>query len=140
MASALARSASSRALALRRRLGKTGPAFYIMNWNNYLIKTKASAPRPLLVEALNYVKNFKKALDLGCGAMNDTKTIFKAGFVSIDAVDNNPSVSEIAKDIVDTGFSLKFYEETFSKFLFVHNNYDLISAQYSLPFTKQTDF
>jgi tellurite methyltransferase len=111
-----------------------------MNWNNYLIKTKASDPRPLLVEALNYVKNFNKALDLGCGAMNDTKTIFKAGFGSVDAVDNNPSVSEIAKDIIDTGFNLNFFEETFSNFSFVKNDYDLISAQYSLPFTKQNDF
>lgn len=111
-----------------------------MNWNDYLNKTKTSEPRPLLVEALKYVKNYDHALDLGCGAMNDTRELFKYSFKKVDAVDSNSSIGEIATDLINSGLSLKFYPVSFSEFQFSSKNYDLINAQFSLPFTSPDDF
>lgn len=119
---------------------RTELIFFKMSWDEYLNKTKKSNPRPLLVEALKYVKKPGKALDLGCGAMNDTIKIFNADFKHVDAIDTNPSISSIADTIVSDGFDLKFYLTSYKDFNFKSNEYDLINAQYSLPFMKPIDF
>ena len=101
-----------------------------MNWNNYLQQTQGKSPRPLLVRALSYVQNRGEALDLGCGALNDASTIIEAGFSNIDAVDGNTSIKIIADKIP----KITFYPKTFDAFEFPVQKYDLVNAQYALPF------
>lgn len=101
-----------------------------MNWNNYLEQTQGKNPRPLVVRALSYVQNRGVALDLGCGALNDAPTLIEAGFSTIDAVDSNPSI----KDIADKFPKITFYPTTFDAFEFPVQRYDLVNAQYALPF------
>ena len=50
------------------------------HWSQYIAKTKNKSPRPLLVRALSYVKNKNKALDLGAGALNDSRYLLENGF------------------------------------------------------------
>ncbi|CAN5718113.1 class I SAM-dependent methyltransferase [soil metagenome] len=109
-------------------------------WDTYLKDTKNSNPRPLLVEALSYVKEHNRVLDLGCGALNDERTLFDAGFNSIDAVDSNPSIRELAEQFPEYNSRLYFYAKKFSEFEFPNNSYDLVSAQFSLPFISPSDF
>lgn len=41
-------------------------------WEDYFERTKNKPPRPLLLEAVTYVKEKGFALDLGSGALNDS--------------------------------------------------------------------
>ncbi len=97
-------------------------------WNDYIKKTKNSNPRPLLVEALQYVEK-GKALDLGCGAGNDTRFLKEKGF-EVASVDSNEGVKEFVPDAITSSF------EDFN----FGQGYDLVSAQYALPFNPPDSF
>ena len=88
--------------------------------------------RPLLVEALSYVRNKNYALDLGCGAGNDSRFLKGKDF-SVTGVDNNPAVKEYLDD-----FDLVI--STYVDFPFPVEYYDLVNAQYSLPFNPPESF
>lgn len=111
-----------------------------MTWDEYLSQSQDYPPRPLLVESLSYLKEKKNALDLGCGAMNDTRLLLKVGFNRVDAVDSNPSVQKVAETIPEYDTRLFFHNKTFKEFSYLVSNYDLINAQYSLPFMSPEDF
>ncbi|MHB8710099.1 MAG: class I SAM-dependent methyltransferase [Minisyncoccota bacterium] len=102
------------------------------NWNDYLKKTKNMKARPLLVEALPYVKNKNHALDLGCGAGDDSRFLKEEGFL-VTSVDNNPEV----KKYVD---SPNLVISTYANFDFPTEYYDLVNAQHSLPFNPPESF
>lgn len=110
-----------------------------MSWNNYIDKTKSSKPRPLLVEALRYVTLREAALDLGCGAMNDSLFLSQNGFELIDAVDNNPSILDISKNLGDNSH-INFHLSDILDFTFTKNKYNLVNAQFSLPFSSPNNF
>lgn len=99
-----------------------------MTWDDYLKQSKNYEPRPLLMEALNYV-NGTKALDLGAGALNDARFLMSKGF-DVLAVDSNSKAN--------TG-EVPFVESTFENFSFTEK-YNLITAQYALPFTHPDSF
>lgn len=103
------------------------------NWQPYYENTKNLPPNKSLVDALNYVKNKDTALDLGSGAFRDSKFLLNH-FKNVVAVDKEYS----ANLILNQPYKLNFINTTFEKFKFEH--YDLINAQYSLPFMKQKDF
>jgi SAM-dependent methyltransferase len=107
-------------------------------WKEYFERTKDSKPRPLLVKAVNLVTNKDEALDLGSGALNDVRYLVSIGFKHITAVDSKP----IAKDIIKNFPSeiVSYIINTFEDFDFIENKYDLINAQYSLPFNPPKTF
>lgn len=111
-----------------------------MKWDEYLKNTKGSRPRPLFVEALPYVTDFTRALDIGCGALNDTRAMLDAGFRTIDLMDSNPSIRELAEGFPEYGSRLTFYAQSFEDFSYPQDAYGLVSAQYSLPFTTPERF
>lgn len=107
-------------------------------WLEYIEKTKNKGPRPLLVKALQFVKSKDEALDLGAGALNDTKYLITEGFKHVTAVDKENLVSDILQTIPSGRIS--YMHSTFDDFPFPINKLDLVSAQYSLPFNPPDPF
>lgn len=107
-------------------------------WKEYVEKTEDKPPRPLLVEALRYVDEKENALDLGAGALNDSKHLIEIGFKNVVAVDMDNASSEKAKEISFGGFS--FVQSRYVDFAFPEEKYDLVNAQYALPFNPPDTF
>lgn len=101
-------------------------------WQGYHEDTKSKPPSKLLVEALSFVENKSKALDLGAGALVDSKYLLSLGFEVI-AVDQEKFI-----EIPDDKF--RFVKSLFNEYEFPNNNFDLISAQFSLPFNGKEGF
>lgn len=99
-------------------------------WNDYYIKTKTGNPRPLLIRALKYVKNRNFALDLGCGVGNDTIFLQENNFL-VTSVDSSPAVKKYLSEAIIS---------TFADFSFPVDKYDIVNAEYSLPFNPPETF
>ena len=106
------------------------------NWDYYYRKT-GKEPRTLLVEAVINVKNKNKALDLGAGNLRDTIYLIKKKFNYIDIVDKQIEIKKYAKKIDSKKICIHII--SFDKFKF-KEKYDLINAQYALPFIKKEKF
>ena len=105
----------------------------IQRWQEYQQRTAGGKPRPLLQEALQYVQRKGNALDLGAGALNDASFLVEQGFGEVVAVDITPPFKAI--DAESGQFSYR--QMPFSAYEFPAEHFDLISAQYSLPFDNQ---
>ncbi|MEI8249040.1 MAG: class I SAM-dependent methyltransferase [Candidatus Taylorbacteria bacterium] len=107
------------------------------DWSDYYKVTKAKPPRPLLVKALEYVANRDKAIDLGGGALNDTKYLLEQGF-DVTVIDKSPLMEQEAKNI--SSDKLHTFTTSFEDFKFPKAEYDLASAMFALPFTVPDHF
>jgi tellurite methyltransferase len=99
--------------------------------------TSGRPPRPILVDALKKVHHIGKALDIGAGALNETKYLLAQGF-EVTAIDNEPRVAQAAKAL--NGAKLNFQPLSYQDFKFPNNHYDLVAALYALPFTPPKYF
>jgi SAM-dependent methyltransferase len=99
--------------------------------------TKDKPPSPLLVSAVSLVTNKDSALDLGCGAGRDTRYLLDQGFNKVTTVDINQQTKELIESLPNQDRS-EYVNSTFSNFNFGH--YDLVNAQWSLPFTSPSEF
>ncbi len=71
-------------------------------WANYYNATSSKPPSRLLMRALEYVRkgnNTLTALDLGAGALVDSKFLLDQGFI-VTAVDNSAASENLAKKII----------------------------------------
>ena len=109
----------------------------IRRWQEYQSQTAHNKPRALLIQALPYVQEKNAALDLGAGALYDAQYLLNSGFKEVIAVDMTPQFREL-----DTpeGARLTYVESSFEQYQFEPNYFDLLSSQYALPFTGQTEF
>jgi tellurite methyltransferase len=107
-------------------------------WNTYFERIKENPPRPLLVEALNFVKEKNEAIDLGSGALNDVRYLVSQGFNHVTAVDQEPLAKDIINEFPES--TVDYRISTFEEFDFKDNRYDLVNAQFSLPFIAQENF
>ena len=105
-------------------------------WNDFFEKNKNIGPRSYLVDALQYVKNKEKALDLGAGTLRDSKYLLEQGFKEVTAVDSEEQIQSFAQNINN----LEIIVSRFEDLELTENTYDLINAQYSLPFMKKEYF
>ncbi len=110
----------------------------MIDWNPYYKKHSIREPRKLFVKAVSFCSNKENALDLGAGTLIESKFLVDAGFKNIIAVDNSPEVKDFAQDI-DT-FKLTLVMSSFNDFFFPKNKFDLVNAQFALPFYGKEDF
>src|ERR1041385_8620805 len=96
-------------------------------WQGFYEETKNRPPPRQLLEALSYVENKSKALDLGAGALVGSKYLLSRGF-DVVAVDQERFPEEIANE------KFNFIQSLFKDYKFPKNNFDLVTAQFSLPF------
>jgi len=118
---------------------RTGDAFASddVRWACYATAMRDRPPRPLLVRAAALLPAPGEALDLGCGAGNDTRYLLARGF-RVTAVDANDAVVQRLAALADE--RLTVLRSTFANLEFVLNGYDLVSAQFSLPFNPPETF
>jgi tellurite methyltransferase len=104
-------------------------------WEDFYNITKARPPWPLLVQAVSLLSEGRDALDLGCGAGRDTRFLIEYGF-RVTAVDADPHAVALM-----LGFSqdrLRVVQSSFEAFDF--ETYDLVNAQFALPFLPEEQF
>lgn len=113
------------------------PEHEIERWRNYQNRTASGKPRPLVEEALKYVTQKDSALDLGAGALNDSAYLLETGFKELVAVDLTPPYKELSPG-ADQQF--KYVQQRFDEFYFPPDHFDMVSAQFALPFTGREHF
>ncbi len=101
-------------------------------WDAYYENSLKFPPRPLLVRALPLVGTKELALELGSGAFNDVKYLLQQGFERVIAIDMRP----FAQTIADTfpRDRLDYVITRFEDYKFPGGAFDIVNAQYSLPF------
>jgi hypothetical protein len=102
-------------------------------WQEYYQNTKDKPASELLKLSMKFVSNKSTALDLGSGALADSKYLLSEGFEVI-AVDKEEISDEIAND------KFKFIRSSFEDYNFPTSLFNLINAQFSLPFNGRESF
>ncbi len=108
------------------------------NWETYAKVHATRKPREQLVRAVEICPDRNSALDLGAGTLIESKYLLEAGFDQVTAVDSSPQSKEFAMCITSAKFTLA--NVPFQDFTLVPNTYDLINAQYALPFYGKDGF
>jgi ubiquinone/menaquinone biosynthesis C-methylase UbiE len=98
----------------------------------YFENTKHRAPSRLLLDAISFATGRDRALDLGAGALNDAFCLLKEGFGHVTALDIEPMAESIVGLFPRHRFDYRI--SSFEDFEFPSALFDLVSAQYSLPF------
>jgi len=104
-------------------------------WNDFIELKKDSKPSARIQEAMPMVSGKDEALDLGAGALVSTKYLLEQGFRHVVVVD----VADAAKKIARTMPSdrVEFHQRKFENFEFATGKYDLVNAEYALPFMQK---
>ncbi len=105
------------------------------SWDKFYQITKDSLPWPLLQKAVALLDHKDDALDLGAGAGRDTVFLLEQGF-HVTAVDREGSSIAILEGLPQQNLTL--VQSAFADFTF--ETYDIISAQYALPFNPKQTF
>ncbi|MEO5635223.1 MAG: class I SAM-dependent methyltransferase [Candidatus Paceibacterota bacterium] len=108
------------------------------NWKIYYKKHSIRKPRKQLLRALDFCVNKESALDLGSGTLVESKAIIKNGFKKVVAIDNSPDTEIFARNFKSK--KLDFHKTSFRKFKFKKETFDLINAQFALPFYGKRNF
>jgi tellurite methyltransferase len=108
------------------------------DWQEYYRNTKEKPPSGLLVRALEFIRKRDAALDLGSGALSDSRFLLKEHFLSVVAVDKEQPPSELLQSMQDDRF--RFIQAGFEEYVFPKDTFDLVNAQYSLPFASPESF
>lgn len=105
------------------------------NWGAFYGFTKDSPPWPLLQRAAALAPEPHRALDLGAGAGRDTRYLLEHGF-EVTAVDAEPRAVEFLSALDQP--RLRVVRSSFEDFPFA--TYDIVSAQFALPFMPPDRF
>jgi len=105
------------------------------DWGRFYNFTRASPPWPLLMRAASLAPRQGRALDLGAGAGRDTRYLLEQGF-RVTAVDADPRAVALLSALPQARLSV--VQSSFEDFAFAI--YDLISAQFALPFIPRGRF
>ena len=107
-------------------------------WDKYAEKAKGKPPRELLRRALAFADRRDAAIDLGAGALNDVKLLLNEGFASVIALDSAPIAEDVASTLPPDRF--RYVISRFEDFQFPLGAYDLVNAQFALPFIHPDHF
>ena len=105
---------------------------------SYIEARRFDPPRPLLIKAAALAERREHALDAGAGALNATKYLLSAGFERVTALDASPHAQKIAKELPRE--QVTFVLVRFQDVAFPENSYDLVNAEFSLPFIDRENF
>jgi tellurite methyltransferase len=105
------------------------------DWGRFYSFTQDSPPWPLLIRASSLAPRNGHALDLGAGAGRDTRYLLEQGF-EVTAVDADPRSVALLSALPQS--RLHVVQSSFEDF--TYTTYDLISAQFALPFTPRSRF
>ncbi len=105
------------------------------DWDDFYQATSSQPAWPRLVRAVAQLGHSGTALDLGCGAGRDTRYLLDQGFY-VTAVDREAAALALLADL--PAERLRLVKSAFEDFTFEH--YDLINAQYALPFIQKGQF
>jgi SAM-dependent methyltransferase len=111
---------------------------YFEGWQKYAEKAAGRPPRPLLVDALTRITARDKAIDIGAGALTDSQYLLEQGFAQVTALDSAP-VAQATADTFPTD-RFDYAISTFETFAFAPATYDVVNAQYALPFIDPAQF
>lgn len=112
--------------------GTISSYFHMNNWKTYQENTKDSPHHPLLEEALQYVRDKDSAFDFGAGGLRDSRFLL-GEFERVWALDSTWEVQ-----VYDPRFL--FTVDTFENFDYPVQMFDLVNAQFSLPFVAKAEF
>jgi tellurite methyltransferase len=104
----------------------------------YIEARRFDPPRPLLLKAAALVEPKDHALDAGAGALNATKYLLSAGFTYVTALDASPAAQKVAAELPPE--RVTFVLSRFEDFAFPGDAYDLVNAEFSLPFIAPDNF
>ncbi|HEV2239133.1 MAG TPA: class I SAM-dependent methyltransferase [Ktedonobacterales bacterium] len=107
------------------------------DWARFYRFTRDSPPWPLLQRAAALAPVGGRALDLGAGAGRDTRYLVAQGF-DVTAVDADPNAAALLAAL--PAERLRVVRSSFEDFEFTPAAYDLISAQFALPFVARERF
>jgi SAM-dependent methyltransferase len=125
-------------MSVDNELDKYASSFlYMSKWQNYFIINKNRNPRAQLVRAVSCCKKRKDALDLGAGTLVESKFLIKRGF-NVIAVDDDPEAAVLAQKIKSN--KLTFKNQSFRTLRLGNKKFDLINAEFSLPFHGNSGF
>ena len=105
-------------------------------WSEFIRLTAGAEPWPRLVQAAELLGRPGDALDLGCGAGRDTGYLLRHDF-RVVAVDSSPLAGRAVKRLPHQR-NLHFVECAIEDFGYA--DYDLINAQFVLPFVRRERF
>lgn len=108
------------------------------DWETYYKHHATRAPREFLVKAVSFSKSKEIALDLGAGTLIESKFLLDSGFKKVVVVDKSPEIKKFAEAINDE--RLEVLINPFQDLVLEQEKYDLITAQYALPFYGQKGF
>lgn len=108
-----------------------------LDWGRFYGFTKDSPPWPLLMRAAALASKGGQALDLGAGAGRDTRYLLEQGF-QVTAVDAEPGAVALLAALPQD--HLQVAQSSFADFPFAFATYDLINAQFALPFMPRDRF
>ncbi len=110
---------------------------YKKDWSEYYKVTKSKPPRPLLIDALKHVAGGQKALDIGGGALRDTRYLIDKDF-DVTVIDKSPLMKKEADEMNNKRLHARTV--SFEDFDFPVAEYDIAVAMYSLPFCEPAYF
>lgn len=108
-----------------------------ISWNQFCERTKDRSPHRSLVRALEFVSKKSFALDVGAGGLRDSKHLLKEGFKRVWALDSAGYLEKMVKSVNDS--RLKAVKVDFQKYEFPENKFDLVNAQFCLPFIESKE-
>lgn len=113
-------------------------------WGQYYASCCQNSNSALAVEAMAHIdpKSLGHALDLGAGSMNDTKYFLGCGFRQVTALDACDDAEKYAAEVARQKWkgSFQFEKSFFADFEYGFERFDLVHANYSLPFHGRTGF
>ena len=104
----------------------------------YIEARQSAPPRPLLVRAAGLAPRKEHALDAGAGALNATKYLLSAGFRHVTALDASPQAQRLAVELPPDRAT--FVLSRLEDFDFTADAYDLVNAEFCLPFIDADRF
>ncbi len=107
------------------------------DWSPFYKATSGREARPLLVHAVGMLGAAGDALELGAGAGNEVRYLLDKGF-RVTAVDADAGGVGLLRSIDHP--NLRIVQSTYDDFAFEPDAYDLVSAQYALPFNPAATF